>query len=90
MKAKTLVMDRKESGLVDFSKDFPIATAAPLNLCKGETYHLNILVDMNSVEIFLDGGRIAMTNLIFPTKPYSHLSFQAGTFSNVLISPLGL
>lgn len=90
MKAKTLVMDRKESGLVDFSKDFPIATAAPLNLCKGESYHLNILVDMNSVEIFLDGGRIAMTNLIFPTKPYSHLSFQAGTFSNVLISPLGL
>lgn len=90
MKAKTVVMDRTASGLVDFSKDFPIATSAPLALCPGGTYHLNILVDKNSVEIFVDGGRIVMTNLIFPTQPYTQLQFMGGTFGNIQLSKLKL
>ncbi len=37
------------------------------------TYHLDIFVDKCSVEIFVNGGRIAMTNLVFPTQPYNNL-----------------
>ena len=29
------------------------------------------------VEIFLNGGKIAMTNLIFPTTPYNQMSFYS-------------
>ena len=92
MKENTLVMDRTQSGKVDFSKDFPLATSAPLNLCKGKTHHLNVLVDVNSVEIFLDGGRIAMTNLIFPNKPYDKIQFMGtkSKFANVQISKVAL
>ena len=79
---KRLVMDRTASGLTDFGgkaaphlsmlyqNDFALATWAPLDLCKGGTYHLDIFVDTCSIEIFVDGGRIDMTNLVFPTIPY--------------------
>ncbi|MDE5761475.1 MAG: GH32 C-terminal domain-containing protein, partial [Bacteroides sp.] len=36
---------------------------------------LNVFVDKCSVEIFLDGGKIAMTNLVFPNAPYNRMSF---------------
>lgn len=92
MKENKLVMDRNQSGKVDFSKDFPLATSAPLELCKGKKHHLNVLVDVNSVEIFLDGGRIVMTNLIFPNKPYDKIQFMGAKskFANVQISKVAL
>ena len=36
-----------------------------------------MFVDKCSIEIFVDGGRIAMTNLVFPTAPYNTLRFHA-------------
>ena len=35
---------------------------------------MDVFVDKCSVEIFVDGGRIAMTNLVFPTEPYDTLT----------------
>lgn len=43
----------------------------------GKTYHLDVFVDKCSVELFVDGGRIAMTNLVFPTVPYNHVKVYA-------------
>lgn len=60
---------------VNYKNDFALGTWAPLSLCKGKTYHLNVFVDKCSVEIFVDGGRIAMTNLVFPNEPYNALRF---------------
>ena len=68
------VMDRTGSGLTNFSEHFPLATWAPTSLCEGGTYHVDIFVDKCSVEAFVDGGRIAMTNLVFPTEPYWDVS----------------
>ena len=31
----------------------------------------------SSVELFVDGGRIAMTNLVFPNEPYNSLRFYS-------------
>lgn len=36
-----------------------------------------IFVDKCSVEIFLDGGKVAMTNLVFPNEPYNRMSCYA-------------
>lgn len=55
--------DHRKTESVNYVNDFALGTWAPLSLCEGKTYHLNVFVDKCSVEIFVDGGRIAMTNL---------------------------
>ena len=42
-----------------------------------KSYHLDVFVDKCSVELFVDGGRIAMTNLVFPTQPYNNVKVYA-------------
>ena len=77
----------------NYKNDFALATWAPLSLCgtaqdlnrwkedgqtaKEGTYHLDIFVDKCSVEVFVNGGRIAMTNLVFPTAPYNNIKVWA-------------
>ena len=86
--------DRRKTESVNYVNDFALGTWAPLSLCEGKTYHLNVFVDKCSVEIFVDGGRIAMTNLVFPTVPYNALRFYAeggeATIENLNIHKLGL
>jgi sucrose-6-phosphate hydrolase SacC (GH32 family) len=60
-----LFVDRTHSGLINFSKDFPVRVEAPLRLASN-VLQLDILVDRNSVEVFAEGGRVALTNLVFP------------------------
>ena len=86
--------DHRKSLSVNYQNDFALGTWAPLALCNGKTYHLDIFVDKCSVEIFVDGGRIAMTNLVFPTRPYDGLRFYSeggqATVNNLTIHSLGL
>jgi fructan beta-fructosidase len=63
--AGKLFVDRTHSGRVDFNKDFPARTEAPLKLAN-TSLQMHVLVDRNSVEVFADNGRVAMTNLFFP------------------------
>ncbi len=67
--------DRRKTESINYINDFALATWAPLQLLEGRTYRLQVFVDKSSVEIFIDGGRIAMTNLVFPTEPYNALRF---------------
>ncbi len=86
--------DHRKTMSVNYQNDFALGTWAPLSLCEGKTYHLNVFVDKCSVEIFVDGGRIAMTNLVFPTEPYNMLRFYTESgeaqVSNLKIYKLGL
>ena len=58
------------------------------------TYHLDIFVDKCSMELFVDGGRIAMTNLVFPTLPYNNIKVYAeggkAKVRNLTLYKLGL
>ena len=72
---KQFVMDRSESGTVDFSKDFPAITVAPANVDKELTLHL--FVDRSSIEAFGEDGKFVMTNLVFPSQPYVKMCFEA-------------
>ena len=69
--------DHRKHLSVNYKNDFALGTWAPLTLCEGKTYHLDVFVDKCSVEIFVDGGRIAMTNLVFPTAPYDTLTLYS-------------
>lgn len=84
------VMDRAESGICDFSEDFPVATPAPI--ARKKQYKLRIFTDKCSIEAFDAQGRMAMTNLVFPAEPYRHVRFftESGTVrvDNVTIYPL--
>lgn len=73
---RTLSFDRRKSGIVDFSQDFPAVTVAPTFERDGKI-SLRIFIDRSSMEIFGNDGRFVMTNLVFPNEPYSSLSVSA-------------
>lgn len=72
----TLSFDRRHSGIVDFSQDFPAVTVAP-TFENGNKVSLRIFIDKSSMEVFGNNGKFVMTNLVFPTKPYSTISIEA-------------
>ncbi len=72
----TFSFNREKSGITDFSKDFPATTAAPV-FGTSPKLSLRIFIDRSSIEIFGNDGRFAMTNLVFPTSPYTTLSATA-------------
>lgn len=88
--------NRIQDRVVNFKNDFALGTWAPLSLCGAEkrSYHLDIFVDKCSVELFVDGGRIAMTNLVFPTAPYNNIKVYAeggkSEVKNMKVYKLGL
>ena len=60
---------------MSFSEAFPVETVAPTH---GALKQLRIFVDVNSIEAFAGDGRMAMTNLVFPSEPYSILKVKGG------------
>lgn len=62
-------------GLLHYINDFALATFAPLAYTSSATHKVQIYVDRSSIELFVDGGRIAMTNLVYPDEPYNSLRF---------------
>ena len=81
---------------INYKNDFALATWAPLSLCQDgkKTFHLDIFADKSSIELFVDGGRIAMTNLVFPVAPYENVKLYSkggkAEFQNMKIHTLGL
>ena len=73
-----LTMDRTKSGDVSFSEAFPALTIAPTH---GQLKQLRIFIDRCSIEVFDAEGRVAMTNLVFPSEPYSELKVTGGKAS---------
>lgn len=71
--ANTMSLDRRSSGLTDFSHDFPAVTTAPA-FSSGNRLGLRIFIDRASIEMFEKSGKFAMTNLVFPNEPYSTMT----------------
>ena len=75
-KDETFSMDRTLSGKTDFSSDFAAITTAPVY---GKMNKLRIFIDKSSIEVFDNDGKMAMTNLVFPTKPYDKVTIKGKT-----------
>jgi sucrose-6-phosphate hydrolase SacC (GH32 family) len=73
---KTFSMDRTASGLTDFSADFAATTTAP-TFNDSNVGTLRLFLDRCSIEAFDGEGRFAMTNLVFPTEPYTTITVSA-------------
>ena len=75
-KDETFSMDRTLSGKTDFSSDFAAITTAPVY---GKMNKLRIFIDKSSIEVFDNDGKMAMTNLVFPTKSYDKVTIKGKT-----------
>ena len=75
-KDETFSMDRTLSGKTDFSSDFAAITTAPVY---GKMNKLRIFIDKSSIEVFDNDGKMAMTNLVFPTRPYDKVTIKGKT-----------
>jgi fructan beta-fructosidase len=63
---QALSLDRRQSGDVGFSLEFPVSTSAPLQVSPDRLLDLRILVDRSSVEVFAEDGTVVFTDQIFP------------------------
>lgn len=70
----TFSMDRTR-GYANFSANFPCVTVAPTY---GSIRQLRIFTDRCSIEAFDNEGKMAMTNLVFPSQPYNKLTVKGG------------
>ena len=70
---ETFDMDRRRSGNVSFSDAFPVVTTSPTY---GKLRQMRIFVDRCSIEAFDADGKMAMTNLVFPTEPYNKITVK--------------
>jgi levanase/fructan beta-fructosidase len=67
---QTFSMDRTKSGDVSFSEAFSCVTEAPTY---GTIKQLRLFIDRCSIEVFDSEGKMAMTNLVFPSLPYNDI-----------------
>ena len=72
---QVFTMDRSQSGDTSFSEAFPCTTVAPTY---GVVRQVRIFIDRCSIEVFDTDGKMAMTNLVFPSEPYSMLKVKGG------------
>ncbi len=81
---QTFSMDRTKSGDVSFSEAFPCETVAPTY---GTIKQLRIFIDRCSIEAFDAEGKMAMTNLVFPSEPYTNIKVKGGKATIYALAP---
>ncbi|HLO45845.1 MAG TPA: glycoside hydrolase family 32 protein [Leadbetterella sp.] len=60
-----LLVDRTQSGLVDFNKRFPSVDSVKI-MPENNKIRLKILVDKSIVEIYANNGKVVLTDYVFP------------------------
>lgn len=70
-----IYFERTHSGIIPSDKFADVPTWAPVEqICgKKASYHLQLWLDKCSVEMFIDGGKVSMTNLVFPQEQFHAL-----------------
>jgi sucrose-6-phosphate hydrolase SacC (GH32 family) len=77
-------IDRTRSGALPIDPGFAARHEAPLKV-EGGVLKLHILLDRCSVEVFADGGRATLTDLIFPDRDDRGLSlYDMGSQASVV------
>jgi fructan beta-fructosidase len=71
-------LDRTNSGNVSFEKGFAKKHTAPRFASDG-SMDMTLLIDNASVELFADKGLTTMTQIFFPSSPYTTMRLESGT-----------
>ncbi|MFA9389592.1 MAG: glycoside hydrolase family 32 protein [Prolixibacteraceae bacterium] len=80
----TMIIDRSKSGSVAFSDVFYTTHVAPIKQgtrvgdirLKSNT-QVQMLIDVSSIEVFVNEGETVMTDIFFPSEPFKQITFQA-------------
>jgi fructan beta-fructosidase len=76
MPEKGFFSDRSQSGLTNFSEKFGSEKAFGPFIKRNGKSKLEIFMDSASMEIFVDGGSMVMTEILFPKIPFSKLEIK--------------
>lgn len=74
-------IDRSKAGKSNFQEDFAAMHSAPMSWKAEE---IRIFLDANSVELFVNGGELVMTSLVFPNSPWKKIEFHLGISEGVI------
>lgn len=69
-----LIFDRTRSGKTDFSPRF--GSSHIVDVENVEVKSIQVYVDTSSIEVFINNGEIVMTELVFPSQPYTKVFFD--------------
>ena len=69
-------IDRTNSGIVDFSKEFSSRAVAP-RISNSANLTLTLVLDQSSIEMFADDGLSVMTALFFPKKAFTDMQLSS-------------
>lgn len=73
-----LYLDRTKAGLSNFNETFAARHTCPRNYMS-DTLTMKLLLDHSSIEMFADDGRSVMTDIFFPTTPFTKLEILDGS-----------
>jgi fructan beta-fructosidase len=68
-------INRNQSGETSFSKEFPVDIVAPATI--SDKVSLRLVIDQASVELFMDGGLLEMTNIVYPKEIYNRVNIKS-------------
>lgn len=69
-------IDRRNAGSYTFSSQFPGIHYGP-KTGPAKLFNIRVLLDVSSVELFADGGKLAMTDLYFAGEAFSNVKFYS-------------
>lgn len=72
-----LYIDRRQSGIIDFSEEFGGIHKAPLLADDSGVLQLHVFIDKASAEVFANDGKRVMSEIFFPSEDFSELSLFA-------------
>ncbi len=75
--ANSYFIDRSLSGKIDFNKEFAGRHFAP-RIAAGEQFDIILIFDNSSIEMFADNGLTVMTELFFPSQPFTGMAITSG------------
>lgn len=76
-------IDRSQSGIVDFGKDFASKNQIQPYLPKDKEVEFRLIIDKASIEIFVQKGKYVFTNILFATEDYNKLSILSKTAQSI-------
>ncbi len=81
---KQVFIDRTNAGKSDFSTKFAKKHYAPMT--DGKELIIKALIDNSSIEVFVNGGKITLTDLFFPNEDYTNLRLYSKNGNTKLLS----
>jgi fructan beta-fructosidase len=78
----SIILDRSQSGLIEFSEPFGKPHTLPVLI--DSVSHVRIFLDRSSVEVFFNEGELVMTDIIFPTEPYNKVALTGFQNENTI------